>query len=213
MNYLGVGYGGTGYAVTRGFNGDLFSGFNLVTAGAGANNQSSRDIISILDPRAKPILGYYVMNVFIGNAAIRLDSVGAGSRVILMGFGFEAINTEATREAVMQRVIGFLDGSIVVNVDDNGTNRFLPSHVTLEQNYPNPFNPSTTIRYELPKQVLVSLKVYNVLGQEVASLVSEVQIAGKHQVEFHGENLSSGVYFYRLQAGEFVDTKKLVLLK
>jgi hypothetical protein len=87
---------------------------------------------------------------------------------------------------------------ILTGVEDRGGE--LPSKFALYPNYPNPFNPTTVIRYELPKQVMVSLKVYNLLGQEVASLVNEVQSAGKYQVGFRGESLSSGVYFYRLFA-------------
>jgi hypothetical protein len=106
---------------------------------------------------------------------------------------------------------GIYRGDLITGIASEG--KPIPLSPSLFQNYPNPFNPTTVIRYELPKQVMVSLKVYNLLGQEAASLVSEVQIAGKHQAVLRGENLSSGVYFYRLQAGEFVETKKLVLLK
>jgi len=87
-----------------------------------------------------------------------------------------------------------------------------PTRSTLFQNYPNPFNPVTTIRYEIPRESKVVLSVYNILGQEVATLVNDVQKAGRYSVEFQ-PNLGSGVYFYRLQAGDFVETKKLLLLK
>jgi photosystem II stability/assembly factor-like uncharacterized protein len=83
----------------------------------------------------------------------------------------------------------------------------------LAQNYPNPFNPTTKIEYSIPAQAQVVLKVYNVVGQEVATLVNEVQKAGIHNVKFGASNLSSGVYFYRLTAGDFTSVKKMVLLK
>jgi hypothetical protein len=83
----------------------------------------------------------------------------------------------------------------------------------LEQNYPNPFNPATTIRYVLPAPSHVMLAVYNTLGQLVNTLVNEMQGTGSHSVRLDGTGLASGVYMYRIQAGRFVDTKKLVLLK
>ncbi|MGQ9805769.1 MAG: T9SS type A sorting domain-containing protein [Chlorobiales bacterium] len=83
----------------------------------------------------------------------------------------------------------------------------------LAQNYPNPFNPTTNISYVLPKAENVSLKIYDVLGREVATLVNEVKAAGAYTVPFNASNLASGVYFYRLQAGSFVQTKKMMLVK
>jgi hypothetical protein len=89
----------------------------------------------------------------------------------------------------------------------------LPLRHSLSQNYPNPFNPSTTIRYELPKASQVSLAVYDILGRRVSVLVNDKRDAGVHEVKFDGTRLTSGVYFYRLQAGSFVETKKLVLTR
>ncbi len=93
-----------------------------------------------------------------------------------------------------------------------------PNVFSLEQNYPNPYNPSTTIRYEIPEQSFVTIKVYDVLGNEIATLVNEEKPAGSYEVEFNiysdeGQNLVSGVYFYKLQVGNFIQTKKMVLLK
>jgi hypothetical protein len=90
---------------------------------------------------------------------------------------------------------------------------FIPLMYTLEQNYPNPFNPSTTIIYSIPKGADVTLKVYNLLGQLVATLINENQIAGRHEVTFDASNLPSGLYFYQINAGSFTDVKKMILLK
>lgn len=96
------------------------------------------------------------------------------------------------------------------NVVDGGS---LPGEFTLLQNYPNPFNPSTTIRYSIPERTHVILHVYNTLGQEVARLIDKELEAGNHQMTFDASHLPSGVYIYRLQAGDYVANKKLMLLK
>lgn len=88
-----------------------------------------------------------------------------------------------------------------------------PKKYELQQNYPNPFNPNTTISYSLPQSGFVQLKVYDMLGCEVANLVNEEQAIGNYKIEFIASNLSSGVYFYRLQSGGYVETKKLILLR
>ena len=92
-----------------------------------------------------------------------------------------------------------------------------PTKFTLEQNYPNPFNPSTMIEYQIPKSEFVSLKIYDVLGREVTTLVNKQESPGKYSVEFNADELpnklTSGVYFYTLRAGSFVKTKKLILMK
>jgi hypothetical protein len=89
----------------------------------------------------------------------------------------------------------------------------MPAVVSLDQNYPNPFNPSTTIKFELPRASLVSLKVYDILGREVSVLVNDRKEPGAYEVRFDGSNLASGVYFYRLSAGTYVETRKLLLVR
>jgi hypothetical protein len=98
---------------------------------------------------------------------------------------------------------------------------FTPKEFVLYQNYPNPFNPTTTIKFEIPsviaseakQSLMVSLKVYDILGNEVATLVNEEKQPGVYEVEYNSENLSSGIYFYQLKAGEFTSIKKMVLLR
>lgn len=112
---------------------------------------------------------------------------------------------------------GTIDDSLYLqnqftDVKDHG-GLLLPAEFNLAQNYPNPFNPTTTIQYSIPKSVNVEIKVYDVLGNEVTTLVNVEKPAGVYEVEFNAKNLSSGVYFYKLTAGSFTETKKMTLLK
>ena len=93
------------------------------------------------------------------------------------------------------------------------TNKQVPAVFSLEQNYPNPFNPATIIEYSIPQTAIVSLKVYDILGREIKTLVNQYQNKGKHEVNFNASNLASGVYFYQLRSGSFISTKKMLLLK
>jgi len=102
--------------------------------------------------------------------------------------------------------VGYLPNGIE---DENN----LPIHYSLNQNYPNPFNPATTISYSIPKAGNVSLKIFNVLGQEVRSLINEYQNAGIYKVSFDASSLTSGVYFYSLSADNFLQVKKMMLVK
>ncbi|RMF63322.1 MAG: T9SS C-terminal target domain-containing protein, partial [Bacteroidetes bacterium] len=89
----------------------------------------------------------------------------------------------------------------------------LPTVFALAPAYPNPFNPATSLRYDLPRPEHVRLDVYDVIGRRVATLVDTEQKAGRYEVRFDARHLASGVYFYRLRAGDFVQTRKMVLLK
>ena len=89
----------------------------------------------------------------------------------------------------------------------------IPDKYSLEQNYPNPFNPSTTIRFSVPKEVPVNLSVYNILGEKVKELKNEVMKPGYYEIEFDATSVASGVYLYRIKAGDFVQTKKMILLR
>jgi hypothetical protein len=100
-----------------------------------------------------------------------------------------------------------------VATDVKGFGNGVPGEFALNQNYPNPFNPSTMIQFEVPEAQFVTLKVYNLLGQEVATLINSQLGPGKYRTEFDGKNLPSGTYLYRLHAGAFTETKKMVLVK
>lgn len=220
-NYLGVRFGGnTQYILSSGTPGDQFNGLSFLTVGTdGGNDQTSRDSIVILLPKTKSTMTYGG----VGIAAVRLDSAGGRARVILMGFGFEAISPFQKRKAVMQRVLGYFDGSIVLGVEQS-TAGPPPARFALAQNYPNPFNPVTRIRYQLPVESRVTLKIYNLLGQVVQLLREGVQGPGFQFAEWDagrpGEGVSSGIYFYRLDAvglsdpgRRFTQIRKAVLIR
>ena len=120
-------------------------------------------------------------------------------------------------------MIGFTKDGVVygdttlVGIDEVKSNK--PVEYSLFQNYPNPFNPSTIIQYSIPKTSFVTLKIFNILGKEIATLVNEGKPAGNYQIEFNiqknmnNKSLSSGIYFYKLHAGDYIRTKKMIYLK
>ena len=99
----------------------------------------------------------------------------------------------------------------MTNVDSDNVERI--ADFILYQNYPNPFNPSTAIQFEIPERSFITIKVYDVLGNEITTLVKEEKPAGKYNFNFDGTSFSSGIYFYQLKTGSFVETKKMILLK
>ena len=111
-----------------------------------------------------------------------------------------------------------IEGSMKFRTDavwiaEAATEKLIPSVFFLDQNYPNPFNPTTTIKYGLPRDVKVTIEIYNLLGQKVVTLVDADQKAGYYDVKFEAMRFASGVYFYRISAGDFRQTKKLLLLR
>ncbi|MEO8666126.1 MAG: T9SS type A sorting domain-containing protein, partial [Ignavibacteria bacterium] len=117
--------------------------------------------------------------------------------------------------SVLAATIGWVvsNGGLITGVGNNNVVNNLPDNFKLSQNYPNPFNPTTKISFNIPKSGLVTLKIYDMVGKEVATLVNEVKNIGNYEVEFNGSNLSSGTYFYRMESTNFVDTKKMILIK
>ncbi len=102
-------------------------------------------------------------------------------------------------------------GGNIVSVEQISSE--VPEKFYLYQNYPNPFNPNTKIKFQIPKPGYVILKVFDILGREIVTLIDKMMNAGVYDTEFDGANLSSGIYFYRIEAGNFVEAKKMVLVK
>ena len=133
------------------------------------------------------------------------------------GVGLEHILTGYDFGTDVYDLKGFIIDGVVygdttlTNLDENPDQ--MPTKFELSQNYPNPFNPSTSIQYAVSNRQFVSLKIYDILGKEIATLVNEEKPAGNYKIEFNASSLSSGVYFYTLRAGSFVQTNKMILLR
>ncbi len=145
-----------------------------------------------------------------------VDTVNGGSSYLdnEMGFGVnhQIVLQSSQTTMVIKNEFGTKD-SVSEFTSVQKENNLMPNAYKLSQNYPNPFNPSTVINYSIPKSQLVTLKVYNILGQEVATLVNNVQSAGNYKVTFDASRLSSGIYFYSLTTGNFTASKKMILMK
>lgn len=123
--------------------------------------------------------------------------------------GFLKVNSNDPNRPVKNLPIRLNVGPVGIENNVSG----IPTEFDLAQNYPNPFNPTTKINFSIPKESFVTLKIYDVLGKEVKSLVSENKLAGYYDVEFNASDFASGIYFYKIEAGDFVQTKRMILIK
>jgi hypothetical protein len=173
--------------------------------------------------------GYHSTCLFFGDLTVlgivtkakSFGHQGDGGDYYTYAYGFGIVQNSAVWPTGGP-MVGYADSLCYARINGNeyGTylsvsnpNEVFPEQFSLEQNYPNPFNPLTTIRYGLPNRWHVSLAVFNTLGQQVALLENGEREAGYHEVRFDGSGLSSGVYFYRMHAGTYVETKRLLLVK
>ncbi len=130
-------------------------------------------------------------------------------KIIYLGFPLETTADDSSFNSVISKVTDYF----FTNVSSVSSNNTTPIKFNLLQNYPNPFNPTTIIEFSLPQTSHVSLKIYDITGKEVASLVNEIKTAGNYKINFIADNHASGVYFYQLKAGQFLETKKMLFLK
>jgi hypothetical protein len=123
--------------------------------------------------------------------------------------------TTGNHNASIENAIARNSGNLDLEVQFDGMNNGLgiPKTYSLNQNYPNPFNPVTKIEYAIPNDIKVTIKIYDILGREVNVLVNEVQTAGYYAINWNASNLSSGIYFYQMKAGNFYSVKKMMLIK
>lgn len=141
---------------------------------------------------------------------VGVEYIGSNHKSVVLGFPLYYMNLNQAK-AFMENILVNKFNEITNIKEDN--NISVPNKFELTQNYPNPFNPVTSIKYQVSSISQVVLKVYDLLGKEVAVLVNEEKPAGRYEVMFDASSLSSGVYFYQIQAGEFVQTKKMILIR
>lgn len=200
--------------ITQGISGDPITdglGMTNLAGGSGANT-----INHLLGHYANQINVIGINNANILSFWLKPDehpgirAFHGQGKVVFTTFGFETIALAERRSFLAQRILDWL--SIPVSVENPNEN-ILPEAFNLKQNYPNPFNPITTIEYQVSNSSLVTIKVYDLIGREVAILVNEVKQPGNYQVNFDSGNFASGVYFYKMIAGDFSSVKKMNLLK
>jgi hypothetical protein len=200
-----------------GTEGTFAEGFVFTTSGVGgANNQTSRDQVEIVNSATtSPLFHYSTADTAIAGVAYRDGSATA----VFLGFGWEAIFTEAKRDEVLSAIIGYFEG---VGIEDSPLASRLPTDYQLFQNYPNPFNPSTTITFDLPgnkgEKQKVALVIYDMRGRCVRRLIDSDLETGSHRIHWDGRNerggsVASGIYLYTLKAGAERFTRKMTVVK
>ncbi|MCW8818105.1 MAG: Omp28-related outer membrane protein [Ignavibacteriaceae bacterium] len=189
----------------RGIDGDPISGSHLFGFSLSDLYTRSPDQFIPYDASAATLFTFGTYSQY---NSIRADD--GVNRVVYFGLGLEQVSVDTTRDGLITRAVNWLMNDFVVSTPNENIS---PVSFNLSQNYPNPFNPTTTITYSIPKESQVNLKIYDVMGREVAVLVNGKQQAGAYEVKFDAASLASGTYFYKLTAGDFISVKKMALLK
>jgi len=199
--------------------------YGITDSLASLNDLSEKEYVAfrveLVDNSSNKIIGEYHKVVFslkeiIGNEneTFKIDTKGIGDKEVYLRVVVEEnVKGEIAIANVHSEDGIFAKKGNVQFVELSYSDEKIISEYSLNQNYPNPFNPITTISYQIPTDGFVTLKVYDVLGKEVASLINEQKTSGRYDVQFDGSNLSSGIYFYKISAGNYTDTKKLMLMK
>jgi choice-of-anchor B domain-containing protein len=209
-NYLMVDYGGE------------YSGsplINPVVANPVVNHLSSFPVLhqskEILLPlptgNAEPAFSY----ISGGTAGVTIENTINNSKIALFGFRLEEVTASTSRNDILIAILSWFDVSTTLSQNLDNT---VPNDYRLLQNYPNPFNPTTNIQYHIPRQERVILRVFNLLGQEMTTLINKIQNAGIHTVTWDGRNsnrnpVPSGIYLYQIEAGSFKEVGKMMLIK
>ena len=182
-----------------------------LVGGSGANTINPSEGRYVNQIEAVGLYNYNILALWLkpnDHPAIRAFH-GLQGKIVFTAFGFETIALDEIRALFAERVIDWLSTPVGINETDP----IRPESFELSQNYPNPFNPSTVIKYSVPKESPVIIKVFDLRGREVAILVNEVKQPGTYEITFDAKKYASGVYFYQMISGEFVQIKKMSLLK
>ncbi len=197
-------------AYNSGIDGEILDSLTFFTTGPGVVEQTSRDVLLPLDAGTVPVLDYGAHTG--GTAAVRRNGVGDSSRVVVVGFGLEGVYSAAKRRDFLDRLVGYLDGSVVTAVDE-GSARPVPTAFRLHRNFPNPFNPATTITVDVPLAVRASLRVTDVLGRRVGTIFDGLLTPGSHRFTWEARGSAGGVYFYTFTTPGFTRTGRMLLLR
>ena len=196
----------------------------LFIVGQGINGTTSQDEGFLLAAYGtNVIISTLIADVLAGSQAIEVSSttgfhVGDNIKINPGGVNEEDNVITGFGSMLLQNPLQFdhFIGEVVLNLNPTAveqTNSDIPSGYALLNNYPNPFNPSTTISFSIPNEEFVSLKVFNSLGEEVVELINETKPAGNYSISFNASGLTSGIYFYQIKAGNFTNSKKMILMK
>ncbi len=203
------------YYSAEGISGNIFEELSQINFDNGTHGTFNVDYADALIPvnGSEAVLNYQNVSVHKTAGISYQGNFGSSNtpgKLIYLGFPFETIYPDSIRDLLMGKVLDFLD-SEVSSLDENLS--LTPNKFALLQNYPNPFNPNTRIEYKVVSDEFVSIKVLDILGNEVAALVNENHKPGNYEINFNASNLASGVYLYIMNAGNFFDSKKMILLK
>ncbi len=212
-NYLKAKYveDNSGSKIVNGITSTPFNGINLSYGITTAGSPYPEDYPDVIDTTngSQQVLIYNnakVAGVAYSGSFANPNKTG---QMIYMSFPFETIGNLDQRKNLMNSIFSYF--GIITDVEDN--QNIIVENFSLSQNYPNPFNPVTVINYQIPVNSKVMLKVYDVLGKEITTLVNNQQQAGKYSVSFDASKLASGVYIYQIIAGNFIQAKKMTVLK
>ncbi|MFC2093451.1 T9SS type A sorting domain-containing protein [Bacteroidota bacterium] len=187
----------------------IYDGNNYIVVWQDKRSGTDYDIYGTVVKKSGEVKNSFPVSVQPGDQVTPSLTKGPGNQILVVYSGWTSTYNGNSYNTM--RIWGAKMDVILVGVENNSPN--VVTNYSLSQNYPNPFNPVTTIKYQIPKSSFVILKVYDVLGKEVATLLNEKQNAGSYEVEFDGKDYSSGIYFYKLVTEDYTNVKKMILLK